>query len=206
MTRQPFDEDPYWNRHVVLGEEAVYGRRQQIRMRLHRSEERFAGGDDHIPLTQRSGERTYFHAKPYILIPDITMTVAPSQPNGGKSALGTEIGRVVGSHVGTPKPLEIGEAQAWYYPQDRALMLWECFLEDRIRQHSDPSMDPLYQIVWTGFEQLLVHEVPDVEHVYTTREPIYDNALFARFLERKGYRPFETVSFIKHLPHQREVK
>ena len=37
---------------------------------------------------------------------------------------------------------EIGQAQAWYYPADHLLVLWECFLEDPFRQ-DEPTADEL---------------------------------------------------------------
>src|SRR6266511_4111355 len=91
-TQQPFDFDPYWHRHVILGEGSVPGYDRQgpafIRLQLHRSGERYFNAHEYFPLSERSGKRIYFHAKPYILIPDITLTVALTQPTGRQTAFG----------------------------------------------------------------------------------------------------------------------
>jgi len=196
-TAEPLGYDPYWQHHVILGDGEIEGKSALIRLRMHRSGERYSNGEPFIPLTSRSGKRVYFHAKPYILIPDITVTVALSQPNGEQTRFGMEVGRVVGSNVKKLKPLEIGNAQAWYYPEDRVLMLWECYVEARFRRQDDPNQDALHQLVWNGFENVLLKELTETSKIYTVREPIYDNVLFAQFLAGQGYKPFEKVSFYK---------
>jgi hypothetical protein len=32
--------------------------------------------------------------------------------------------------------VEIGQAQAWYYPQDSTIVLWECFLHEFVRKQA----------------------------------------------------------------------
>lgn len=39
---------------------------------------------------------------------------------------GEVIGEVVESRLGSMERHIIGSAQAWYYPVDRSLVLWEC--------------------------------------------------------------------------------
>lgn len=76
----------------------------------------------------------------------------------------------------------VGNAQAWLYPQERALVLWECFLEERHRQ-ANPLDDENQQTIWRAFEQLVVERSPGVEKLYTTWENVFERPVWLRFLE-----------------------
>lgn len=54
---------------------------------------------------------------------------------------------------------EVGQAQAWLYPQERTLVLWECFLEDWYRKE-DPRTDENLKVTWLGFEGFLLRSLP----------------------------------------------
>ncbi len=108
-----------------------------------------------VPMTRTPGTITSFHAKPYLLEPEMTLDVAlhlrPS-PAG-------EIGRVIGGDTTGARRREVGQAQAWYYPADHTIVVWECFLGDRYREN-DPLADIALREVWHGFEQTLVARPP----------------------------------------------
>jgi hypothetical protein len=72
MTRTN-DADSYWTHNITLGEGDVQGNRSLIRLHLHKSEETFHHPKSLFPIPTQRGKRTYFHAKPYILIPKITV-------------------------------------------------------------------------------------------------------------------------------------
>lgn len=161
---------------------------------MHQSQERFNRHDELIPLTKTTGTRTYFHAKPYILVPDVRLNVAlfpSSHPDG-------MIGQVVSSRQEGTRQVEIGQAQAWYYPTDRVLMLWECYLLDAYRQH-DPLQDKALQTLWDGFERTLLERLPATDWLVTTWEDTYDRSEWAFFLSRRGYQPFTGATFAKPL-------
>lgn len=64
---------------------------------------------------------------------------------------GTILGKTIGSRIEGLRHEDIGNAQAWYYPQDNVLVLWECFLSEFARDVPllrDTNMANL----WTGFE------------------------------------------------------
>jgi hypothetical protein len=62
--------DSYWTHTLILGEGDVQGHKSLIRLRLHQSEERAYHAESLFPIAIKRGDtRTYFHAKPYILIP-----------------------------------------------------------------------------------------------------------------------------------------
>ena len=69
------EHEEYWQKDEAVGEGQVGDERFSIRMRLHTSEERYDGGVTLIPLSQSKGWRTYLHARPYILVPEITVQV-----------------------------------------------------------------------------------------------------------------------------------
>ncbi len=185
--------DNYWNSNTILGDGMIDGERSLIRLKLHRSDEQYYYKQELFPLSSRTGERIYFHAKPYILIPDMTLTFAPyatPAPDGSIGEVTTDVTKL--------KPREIGNAQAWYYPAEKALVLWECFLEAPYRQ-KDPRADSLHTLVWQGFEHTLLNQLPEATRLYTTFEPIYERPVFTQFLENQGYQPCGPVAFVKEL-------
>jgi hypothetical protein len=184
--QQLHDTDPYWTHNLILGEGDVEG---------HRSEETYEDSIENLfPISARRGNRTYFHAKPYILIPRMTLTVGLTRPKVDSD----EIGRVIGSDVTHLQEREIGNAQAWYYPADKALVLWECYLLEPFRQQ-DPRTDQLHATVWQGFEKVLLEELPDTAKVYTTYETVYERPVFKTFLRKMQYRPVDKVAFVKEV-------
>jgi hypothetical protein len=93
---------------------------------------------------------------------------------------------------------ELGNAQAWYYPEEKALVLWECYLFEPFRK-DNPLKDPLLAIVWAGFENALLKALPNITKIYTTYEPIYDRLVYKTFLKKMQYRPLEKVAFVKEV-------
>jgi hypothetical protein len=192
---QPQDTDPYWTHNHLIGEQVVERHKSLIRLHLRRSEETYKDSIENLfPISARQGKRTYFHATPYILIPQMTVTIGLTKPKADSD----EIGRVIGSDVTKLQEREIGNAQAWYYPEDKALVLWECYLFESYRKVS-PLKDPLLATVWQRFEKTLLKELPDTANIYTTYEPIYDRPVFKTFLAKHGYRPTEKVAFVKEV-------
>jgi hypothetical protein len=192
---QLHDTDPYWTQNLVIGEGDVQGQTSLIRLHLHRSEERAYHGESLFPIAVKRGDtKTYFHAKPYILIPRMTFTIGLTQPK----AESDEIGRVIGSDVTKLQEREIGNAQAWYYPKEKALVLWECFLSEPYAQ-KDPQNDPLLATVWQEFEKTLLKELPDTDRIYTTYEPIYERPIYKTFLGKQGYQVIDKGAFVKEV-------
>lgn len=112
-------EDPYFRHDELLGDVVLGGEPYGLRLKLHEGDERFREREELFPLKQRTGTRRYFHAKPYVLEPEITLTVdlAPAACPGGA------LGEVTGSEWRGMRHREVGQAQAWYYPADRVLVI-----------------------------------------------------------------------------------
>jgi hypothetical protein len=193
--KQTTAPDAYWTHNLILGDSDVEEQKSLIRLHMHRSEETYEYSIENLfPLSSRRGNRTYFHAKPYILIPQMTLTIGLTKPKADSG----EIGRVIGSDVSKLQEREIGNAQAWYYPEDKALVLWECYQFEPYRK-ADPLIDPLLATVWQGFEKLLVKELPDTTKIYTTYETVYERPVYETFLAKHGYRKIDKVAFVKEV-------
>jgi hypothetical protein len=193
--KQTTAPDPYWTHNPVIGEGDVQGQNSLIRLHLHRSEERAYHGESLFPIAVKRGDtKIYFHAKPYILIPRITLTVGLTRPKADSD----EIGRVIGSDVTKLQEREIGNAQAWYYPSEKALVLWECYPYEQYAKQ-DPRIDPLLATLWQGFETALLKELPETARIYTTYEPIYDRSVFTTFLASMQHRKVDKAAFVKEV-------
>jgi hypothetical protein len=196
MSRREREPDPYWQEDVAIGEGRFFrGDTATIGMRLHTTTERFSRRQEIIPLAHPSGERTYVHGKPYLLVPDLTLTVVLTpepEPSG-------PIGTVTGSEWTGMRHEDIGQAQAWYYPTDQLLVLWECFTEPRYRTSEDPRADTTLVALWAGFESWLTGRFPDARQLVTTWEDLYDRPQWQQFLATQDYTPIAPAAFGKDL-------
>lgn len=175
-------ELPYFGHDELIGNVVLAGEPYGLRLKLHESEERLRGHREIFPVRSRTGTRRYFHAKPYVLEPQITLTVDLSPAHRPDGA----IGAVAGSTWEGMRHREIGQAQAWYYPADRVLVIWECFLLGPYRE-PEPVRDMSHLTLWTGFERALLGRLPEAERLVTTWEDIYPREQWADFLTARGY-------------------
>ena len=65
---------------------------------------------------------------------------------------GTILGKTINSRVEGVRHHDIGNAQAWYYPEDKVLVLWECFLHD---------FTPVWSKNSCGFARVVFQESPE---------------------------------------------
>jgi hypothetical protein len=197
MSRPEREPDPYWQEDVAIGEGRLFrGEDYTIRMRLHTATERASGRHEIVPLSDAVRERVSVHGKPYLLVPEITLTIGLSrQPDPGGA-----IGEVTGSAWRGMRHEDIGQAQAWYYPADQLLVLWECFPEPRYRHSEDPREDTTLATLWSGFEAWLTGRFPDAHRLVTTWEDLYDRSAWQQFLADRGYDPITPAAFAKGLP------
>lgn len=176
------------------------GERRQVRGRLHVSEEQydvtgFGHSLEREYLKTRRGTRTYLFMRPYVEQPNIVLDVviAPKE----YADAGSVLGRTAGSRVEGFRHVEIGNAQAWYYPADRVLVLWECFLDGRFRDVplvKDTNMGQL----WRGFETWLVNRYTETERIVTPfADPIWDVKEYQAFLRTRGFRRGKPGTFSK---------
>jgi hypothetical protein len=126
MQAQQRERDSYWTEEVGPLEgwlRSAGGEPRIVRARVHPSEEayRLDGLDREIvPVAAPTGARTYVHLQPYLVVPDIRLTVAlaPRLHSDGV------IGAVVAAEERGGRRQPIGKAQAWHYPADGTLAIW----------------------------------------------------------------------------------
>ena len=195
--------DPYWTGDHLLGELPLPDGPSLVRLRLHQSEEAYDRRNlaDLVPLRHPTGRRDYIHAQPYVLAPEFTLTVGLFPTPRASGA----IGEVVDSSWEGMRHVAIGQAQAWSYPRDRVLVLWECYLFDRWRR-ADPLPDPALAALWDRFEAHLLTHFPDTEHIVTPSwEDIYERPAWQAFLGMRGYAPGTSGVFFKTI-HQASAR
>lgn len=190
-------DDPYWHAFVRLGEAPIQGKSTALYLRLHTSRERYTETQELVPLSQARGERLYVHARPFILLPDIQLQVR-LEPHAAVRTPGA-IGTVESAEIAGERQQEIGNAQAWLYPADQLLVLWECYLHDRYRQ-PEPQADPALLTVWTGFERVLGERLPAATRIVTPAwEDIYPRPTWQAFLTERGYRLIDDHAMLKEV-------
>lgn len=199
MREREAPSDPYWQHDVAIETPPSYELLGGFgfRFKIHEATERYGRSHEDLVKLAGPGERRYFHGKPYQLIADHHLTVglfSVPPPSG-------EIGVVEDSRWEGFRHQDVGNAQGWYYPENRTLVLWECFLEDRYRGGA-PYDDTLNLVIWQSFERFLVDHSPGVERIVTTWEDIYDRDTWQLFLEGQGYRQMSPASFAKEVRGQ----
>jgi hypothetical protein len=194
MSERERVHDHYWQDDVTIGEGLIGRSPHTIRMRVHSAREHFRHHHELLSLSVAAGERIYVHAKPYILVPDITLSVGLYERPTTTGA----IGEVTGSDWTGMRHEEIGQMQAWYYPNpnDRLVMLWECYAEERYRA-LDPRDDATLAVLWSGFERWLIHRFPEAERLATTWEDLYPRSAWHAFLADQGYQQVAPAAFAK---------
>src|SRR5215211_202643 len=121
MTERELESDLYWSDVTLLGEVPFPDGDALVRLWVHQSGEPFHDRNiaELIQLHHPTGSRTYIHAKPYVLAPEITLALDlfPTPHETGA------VGQVVASDWEGMHHVEIGQAHAWYYAPDRLLVL-----------------------------------------------------------------------------------
>ncbi len=189
------EADPYYQHDELIGHAVIEGQMRALSLRTHVASEPYQQPQELFPLRRESGTRIYVHAKPSILLPDVRVTVGLSPSPSAHGA----IGQVESTFVKGFRPLEVGKVQAWYYPAEKTVVLWECFVDRHYRAGDDPLADETHVILWQGVEQSLVRRFPDTERLMTTWEDLYDRPRWQRFLEAQGYRLVDRAAFIKEV-------
>src|SRR5919201_6358731 len=109
--------DDFWtHRQALFTGTFRYFRKQpkSVYGRFHMSEERyFDKHDEIVPLSQASGRRTYVMFHPYVLVPNMTMTVGLYPKPKQYADMEPAIGEVLSSELKDWRGEQIGSGQAW---------------------------------------------------------------------------------------------
>ena len=190
--------DDYWTSTEEIGRLPLPPRddERDVSFIWHQSVEKYGRGHREIGLRlTEAGERDYVHAKAVFYSPRFIVTFAITPPV--QTELGEEIGEIVDTKRDGLQRHEVASCQAWYYRNERTLMLWEVDLRRDYRE-GEPSQDFLFSTLWQAFERRLLVEFPDCERILTPGwEPSYDGKQFRAFLASQGFKPHEDNTFIK---------
>jgi hypothetical protein len=195
------EEQPYWTHDTALfsGRFRYFSRELTpvaVRGKIHLSQEPYRlqpKATDIEPIKQLTGTRSYVHMNPFVLVPDIILTIGlypePKQYADQDSA----IGEVIAAQERKLKEVEIGQAQAWYYPADKTIIVWECLLHHFVQEKpllEDHNMTDY----WQGFERFLQQHFPNAAQIATPyHDPEYEFTEYQQFLTTLGYRPHESA-------------
>ncbi len=193
----------FWTHDIALFDGVFHNYHRQprpVRGKIHLAEERYFEKHEIIPMQTSKGIQTYVMLHPYVFEPVLTLTVGLYKKPRQIADMGEEIGKT----LSTPRQegvqeVEIGNGQAWYYHEDRILVLWECFLESRFRDH--PLLHDLQmKQLWQGFEAWLIKQFPEAIQIVTPfDDPLFERAEYQTFLRALGYEPVAKAAFGKQL-------
>ncbi len=186
-------DDPYWQLDTSLfeGTFRYFGEDSPVLVRgkVHTERERYSKGDVAQEVTSvsiTSGTRIYVHIRPIVLIPSILVAVIlenepqPGGPIGGVAAAREDP---------KPKEVEVGNVQAWSYP-DNTLVLWECYLDHFVRREGRLQDDQNMVAFWRSVEAFLLTQFPHTERIVTTsHDPMFETDEYQAMLAALGYAP-----------------
>jgi hypothetical protein len=183
--------DDYWNKEEFVGRLLLPPRddERDVFFLWHQSRERYGKNHKDLGLTlAEPGERDYIHVRACFYSPRIILTIPLEPPI--PSAIGDEIGEVVGSRQEGQNRHDVANLQAWYYQAEKTLMLWEVDLFRAYGEEQDPGQDFLLSSLWTLFERELIRQFPECQRIITPHsEPDYKTELFQAFLQERGFSP-----------------
>jgi hypothetical protein len=208
-------DDPFWAHDIALFQGTFRSYRNKpkaargkpctimVRGKLYEREEQYdfdaLQSLEQDCLKTAKGTRIYVLLHPYITEPNLIMTVAlyptPKQYADAPSAIGETTGTRVAGFWG----IQIGNAQAWYYPEDEVIVLWECFLHDFVRD-APLRKDTNMSLLWAGFETWLITRYTEAAKILTPwADPLWDMKAYQSFLRNRGYKKEQPGLFAKVL-------
>jgi hypothetical protein len=199
------NSDDFWTEHSRLfdGTFRYFDRSLQQKIpvwgKLHVSEERYDATHELVQLSVPGGTRVYVMLHPYVLQPKLIMTVGLYKKPKQLADTDPVIGKTLGTRQEGLQEIEIGSGQAWYYPEDRTLVLWECFLNSFVRD-SALLQDTNMTALWYSFEAWLRQRFPDTRTIATPfSDPLFQTQEYQAFLRTLGFSPIEKAVFGKAL-------
>jgi hypothetical protein len=188
-------EDDFWTARLpffTMQFPAYYREPQHVHGRFHASDERYVDGSrEIIPLSEKKGIRTYVMMHPYVVEPKLTLTIGLYSNPKHYADQESPIGEVIGSNHEGYREVQVGNAQAWYYPADKTIVIWECFFDRRFHKHPFAT-DTNMQKLWQSFEHWLMKQFPQASTLATPfHDPIAESIdEYQTFLKALGYSPF----------------
>lgn len=200
--------DDFWTHDIPLfvGRFPYYHNKpRMVQGRIHVSDEKFCYDKyEIIPLQMKPGEtgkRTYVMMQPYILEPEVFLTVGMYPKSKQYADQDEAVGEVLSTNMKGLRQQQIGNAQAWYYPQDKLIVLWECFLDGHIRNIKSLLEDAHMLKLWSSFEKWLQMQFPEATRIATPfNDPIAKSIEeYQTFLRALGFEPMAQAAFGKKI-------
>ena len=96
--------------------------------------------------------------------------------------------------------MPIGKCQAWYYPADTTIVIWECFLDSAFRSNAAPGEDTNMQRLWQSTEKYFAKTFPRADWIVSPfDEPLLQREEYQAFLTSLGYEPVAKAAYGKLL-------
>jgi hypothetical protein len=141
--------------------------------------------------------------QPYVLVPNIIVTVGLYPKPKHYADMDPAVGEVLSSRKEQEREEQIGSGQAWYYPADRVLVLWECLLYGFVRDEPQ-RLDRNMRVLWTSIEHWLLRQLPDAVQIVTPwSDPAFKTTAYQAFLRELGYRKIKGHPAYGKLAHRR---
>src|SRR5215469_14136070 len=161
-------DTPYWTLDTSLfeGHFPYFGNSPvSVRGKVHRSEEKYRlqkAERDREPVHILRGTRQSIDMRPFVAVPNVTLTIDLCEWPTTESALGTVLNAL---EPKSPR-VDIGQVQAWYYPQDHLIVLWECFLHEFVCEK--PLLeDSNMRALWESVARFLHERFPEAARITT---------------------------------------
>jgi hypothetical protein len=134
----------------------------------------------------------------YVLEPNFSITVRLHDKPKHYADQESPIGDVIRSEHTGFREVALGSAQAWYYPTDKTIVLWECFFDSRFHIHpfaTDTNMKKL----WLALERYLRQIFPQASTLAIPfNDPIAESIEeYQAFLKILGYSPLTEAAYGK---------
>jgi hypothetical protein len=155
-----------------------------------------------VQLQHRSGIQTYYHIQPYVLTPRITFTDGLYDKPIEYADQEPSIGHLIGSQQEGYDETVIGTSQAYYYHQDRLLVLWEAYLHNHftVTEHEKKTEDPNLRLLWTNIEHFLTGRHSEAERIVTLWDDgEFETEAYRVFLRSLGYQEAVSGTYGKQL-------
>jgi hypothetical protein len=199
----PVTHDDFWTHDIPLfvGTFPYYHNKpRMVQGKIHVAQEQYSGAASEIvPLKTRKGMCFYVNMHPYVLEPEVFMNIGLYPKPKHYADQSDAIGEVVSTQVKGMRQHQVGNAQAWYYPADKTIVLWECFVDSQVRNRQSLTEDTHMPKLWKSFEQWLYKQFPDATRIATPfNDPIAKTIEeYQTFLRSLGYAPIAQAAFGK---------
>lgn len=100
---------------------------------------------------------------------------------------------------GTSREQRLADTQAWWYPAERAIVLWEVLPASPLAWQAgpDPREDFVLRSLWLAYERFLLDRFPTAERFLTTWEDEFARPDWEGFLRTVGYQHTAPAVFAK---------